>query len=312
MQQHALLLAALLLLVRPAGAQVLLRDVQSLVFRRGHVTAASRSPPIQQIQCDGPHCSLPGAVPPTIQCTNRGLDDSGQPTWRCTGTLPSGLSFKHTEVSCEGYHHAGDPQVLQGSCGVTYSLQNDRSKYRPIHPTGFFTQPREKMESGEGPLTYLPMLVVLCFIVLVLYCVVVTPWPVPPESPYTELWEDEVPVARVAPTVRRRKRRTPTPRAFSPSPPRRRSRAVRSISEDEVLCEPIQLPPPVEEKVTYATTTTRGASPPPSAPPPEEKVTYATTTVRGGGPPSPQLTEGVPPDSPKEEEKTTFATTKSR
>lgn len=42
--------------------------------------------------------------------------------WHCEADIPSDLSFSQTEVICEGYISADDERVLEGSCGLEYSL----------------------------------------------------------------------------------------------------------------------------------------------------------------------------------------------
>ncbi|KDN38401.1 hypothetical protein RSAG8_09495, partial [Rhizoctonia solani AG-8 WAC10335] len=46
----------------------------------------------------------------------------GDSDWKCEADLPASLRFGKLQVSCEGWDRPGDPYVLKGSCGLTYSL----------------------------------------------------------------------------------------------------------------------------------------------------------------------------------------------
>lgn len=59
-----------------------------------------------------------------VHCEVLGDDyDSGDPFWKCTAELPVGLLLGTTDVSCEGFLHPDDANILRGSCGLRYTLR---------------------------------------------------------------------------------------------------------------------------------------------------------------------------------------------
>eukprot|EP00249_Psilotum_nudum_P012058 c23559_g1_i4 orf=3-410(-) len=82
----------------PYGQQVLLESVKSITLHKGRETTYRRTFSIPQLKC------LSGC--------------DYQPD------LPSGVQFGWTEVICEGYKSAEDKYVLEGSCGLEYSLKH--------------------------------------------------------------------------------------------------------------------------------------------------------------------------------------------
>eukprot|EP00899_Mesostigma_viride_P021604 jgi/Mesvir1/29445/Mv23024-RA.2 len=61
-----------------------------------------------------------------VQCRNVG-SDGRDIQWKCEADLPRHLRFAKTEVTCEGYSYPDDPDILEGSCGLEYSLKRDKS-----------------------------------------------------------------------------------------------------------------------------------------------------------------------------------------
>ncbi|GHJ89017.1 hypothetical protein NliqN6_5419 [Naganishia liquefaciens] len=100
--------------------KVLLQSVKTLTFHKGGVTKAKRTEPIPQLTCKGKACKR--YQPDVVQCTNTGDDGLGNVQWKCEADMPSSFRFGPVEVSCEGYSRPGDKYVLQGSCGLEYSL----------------------------------------------------------------------------------------------------------------------------------------------------------------------------------------------
>ena len=117
-----------------AKGKVFLGDVDSMTFQRGAMTTSGvRTSPIPQMSCvGGTGSGYSQAHPPMIQCYNRGSDGTDI-QWECKGELLEGFRFGSTMVACEGYSSPSDPYILEGSCGVEYTL--DRI---PNHsPTSF-------------------------------------------------------------------------------------------------------------------------------------------------------------------------------
>lgn len=102
----------------PRG-RVLLRDVPSIRFYSGAMTAYRRTSPIPQMTClDGP-C---GSAPTTIDCINTG-SNGVEVTWSCSAILPNDVHLGQVAVACEGYENPDDEYVLDGSCGLEYTLR---------------------------------------------------------------------------------------------------------------------------------------------------------------------------------------------
>ena len=79
-------------------------------------------------------------APQTVKCYNRGLDgfdiqvNSIKPKksfceifsifkWECIGDLDKNLEFGLLRMSCEGFDFAKDPYILDGSCGLDYTIE---------------------------------------------------------------------------------------------------------------------------------------------------------------------------------------------
>jgi hypothetical protein len=60
-----------------------------------------------------------------MRCTNIGTSAGGEGEdirWFCSTVVPKGFKLGDTTVSCEGYRDKEESYVLEGSCGVVYSL----------------------------------------------------------------------------------------------------------------------------------------------------------------------------------------------
>lgn len=108
---------ALLALCAAAQAPVALRDVESLVFEAGKMTAGRRLAPVPQMsQTGGPRVPVRG-----IFCRNVGWDGRDV-NWECRLPADTPAQLGGFAIQCEGYGYAGDPLHLAGSCGIEYSL----------------------------------------------------------------------------------------------------------------------------------------------------------------------------------------------
>eukprot|EP00850_Spirogloea_muscicola_P001687 SM000006S19452 [mRNA] locus=s6:832622:834841:+ [translate_table: standard] len=138
------------------GRSVDLARVQALTFRDGKWTEARRTRSIPQLKCVG-GCEY---RPDVVQCVNVG-SDGFDVQWRCEADLPTGLRFGATEVVCEGYDSSADRMVLEGSCGLEYSLKRvsgaSRGGYVP--PRGQGTKKLKRWNLGQWA-----MLAFLCYI----------------------------------------------------------------------------------------------------------------------------------------------------
>lgn len=99
--------------------KVKLSEVQTLILRDGEMTTGRRSSPVPQLSCHGEYCSV---RPSEVVCRNIG--SSGKdPSWKCDADMEL-LKFGYDlDIQCEGYEYPDDPYVLEGSCGLSYSLK---------------------------------------------------------------------------------------------------------------------------------------------------------------------------------------------
>eukprot|EP00897_Mesotaenium_endlicherianum_P010918 jgi/Mesen1/9855/ME000070S09140 len=92
------------------------------------------------------------------QCTNVG-SNGRDVQWRCEADLPAHLTFGHTEVVCEGYESAADARVLEGSCGLEYSLKRiatpaggarrESSWWRSARPANDMVTPHQQQQQRQ-------------------------------------------------------------------------------------------------------------------------------------------------------------------
>ncbi|CUA70861.1 Store-operated calcium entry-associated regulatory factor [Rhizoctonia solani] len=95
--------------------RVPLSSIKTLVLYADELTRSRRTSPVPQLECTGSVCR--DFQPSSVYCTKAGHSD-----WKCEADLPALLRFGKLQVSCEGWDRPGDPYVLKGSCGLTYSL----------------------------------------------------------------------------------------------------------------------------------------------------------------------------------------------
>ena len=96
-----------------------LTDIKAITLHVGKQSTWRRATSQQQLQCHGHLCQY---APDTVQCTNMGTDGLAV-QWSCEADLPATLSFKDSDVNCEGWDWPEDPYVLVGSCTLSYSLK---------------------------------------------------------------------------------------------------------------------------------------------------------------------------------------------
>nr|PNR32624.1 hypothetical protein PHYPA_024566 [Physcomitrium patens] len=94
-------------------------QMKKMEFHKGLNTSYKRAEPIPQLRC------LEGCdnyEPSMVQCSN--IKNDRNPKWQCEADLPRHLKFHKTTINCEGFDSVKDEKVLQGSCGLEYSLIN--------------------------------------------------------------------------------------------------------------------------------------------------------------------------------------------
>ncbi|KAJ1308004.1 hypothetical protein OPQ81_002077 [Rhizoctonia solani] len=114
--------------------RVPLSSIKTLVLYANEFTSSRRTSAVLQLECTGSVCR--DFQPSSVYCTKAGDSD-----WKCEADLPASLRFGKLHVSCEGWDRPGDPYVLKGSCGLTYSLVRTPSgnHYGPSGSTDYTT-----------------------------------------------------------------------------------------------------------------------------------------------------------------------------
>jgi len=121
---------AVLLLAAPSGAwgtqnRVPMDGIDTLTFYQGKQTNSRRVSAVPQLTCiggDARHNA--GQNVHAIQCRKVGRGFGNDIQWKCEADLPVEYRLGETTVSCEGYENSNDPMVLEGSCGLEYTLHN--------------------------------------------------------------------------------------------------------------------------------------------------------------------------------------------
>lgn len=132
----ALLASCTLALVADDDQCMLMSSMTAVSFEQGMTTTRRRGPNVPKLNCQG-NCPdaayLSGA-----QCTQTGLSDNGLPSWKCVGNFPGSsgreqYALGSIKVQCEGCTKAGDPNVVKGSCALTYSVKSRSAGRRHHH-----------------------------------------------------------------------------------------------------------------------------------------------------------------------------------
>ena len=118
--------AILFMMVGLAASQVLLESERNLILYDGRMTTGSRSSPVPQLSCIGGPCH--SVQIDFMQCENVGKSQ-GNVQWKCTAypEMDKQYTLGSVNVGCEGYSHKGDPYVLEGSCGVEYTIKSNNN-----------------------------------------------------------------------------------------------------------------------------------------------------------------------------------------
>lgn len=152
----------LALLVAVAAAQrVPLRNVESLVFEAGKMTAGRRTAPVpQMVQTNRRDIGVR-----SIYCRNVGWDGQNV-NWECR--LPDDVPARlgAFAIECEGYDYAGDANHLAGSCGIRYELLPASAAYTASAATGRADSPLWVVLAVMAPVAFLVAVaaIVICLI----------------------------------------------------------------------------------------------------------------------------------------------------
>ncbi|KAK8810701.1 hypothetical protein WA158_007276 [Blastocystis sp. Blastoise] len=110
-----------LVAARDDNDSVLLNSIRELIFYNGLQTTTRKDSAINQMTCIGgtAGCSL---LPEVAYCYNKVEDNLSEPDWKCKAKLPANITLGDIAISCEGYNSSDDIYVLDGSCGLEYTL----------------------------------------------------------------------------------------------------------------------------------------------------------------------------------------------
>eukprot|EP00823_Brevimastigomonas_motovehiculus_P006924 TRINITY_DN594_c0_g2_i1.p1 TRINITY_DN594_c0_g2~~TRINITY_DN594_c0_g2_i1.p1 ORF type:complete len:319 (-),score=64.18 TRINITY_DN594_c0_g2_i1:151-1107(-) len=152
--------------------RVQLRDVDTLVFRRGEMTTNRRVPAVPQLHCDDQksfnrfcdEVDFSSAI-----CKNQGGGNS--PVWECRAELPSGVRFGPVSVICEGYSSSEDEYVLDGSCALEYSLLRDRSApyHSSSYPESEYNDEESFTKTSSWGLGSWILIGILCYVIYLIF-----------------------------------------------------------------------------------------------------------------------------------------------
>lgn len=100
-----------------------MNSINTLTFSQGRQTNSRRVSAVPQLKCVGGDAQYdaPQHVH-AVQCQKVGQGYGNDIQWKCEADLPIEYRLGETMVSCEGYDHSNDADVLEGSCGLEYTL----------------------------------------------------------------------------------------------------------------------------------------------------------------------------------------------
>jgi len=157
-----LILSLMVLCALSAPQKVRHTDVTVLTLHKGRMSEGRRSAPVPQLTC------LSGCdfTPETVQCYNRG-SDGHDVQWECKADLPGSTRFGEVTVACEGYDYPDDPFILQGSCGLEYSLLSDDRSHGSSHSSYNSYDSKPYSRYGWGSSIFVVGL--MCFVAYYVY-----------------------------------------------------------------------------------------------------------------------------------------------
>lgn len=137
-----------------AHQRVPMSSIDALTFYQGKQTNARRVSAVPQLACvggDARHEANHNVN--VVQCRKVGSGYGNDIQWKCEAELPVSMKLGETTVSCEGYEHPNDPFVLQGSCGLEYTLHKTGASDNTHHGgynSGYNTQGRYRNSHSGG------------------------------------------------------------------------------------------------------------------------------------------------------------------
>jgi hypothetical protein len=156
-----------------------LSQLKVITLHKGRYTTSRRTAPVMQLKRVGGEAKT-NYEPDTVQCTNTGSD--GMSTqWKCEADLDQKYRFGTISVTCEGYDHPGDQNVLVGSCGLEYTLDytskgksHERKKSNPNRRNHQRHHHREYVDTSSSASSII-LFVVVFVVFLVIFFVFCMP-----------------------------------------------------------------------------------------------------------------------------------------
>lgn len=99
-------------------------DVKVLRLYHGRKTTGRLVPPIHQLSCVGGTAGCKAFLPLVVECTNIGLGEDDV-EWLCKTNMDKRYTFGNSSVNCEGYDYPNDYYIVNGSCGLEYTIDFD-------------------------------------------------------------------------------------------------------------------------------------------------------------------------------------------
>jgi hypothetical protein len=121
--------------------RVLMRDIDTLTFNQGQYTTNRRVPAEPQLTCVGGDAqSYATNHIIAVQCYKKGSSGYGpnKIQWKCYSDNLVEYKLGQITVGCEGYHHSDDPYILDGSCGLKYTLHHSGGSNNHYHYNTLF------------------------------------------------------------------------------------------------------------------------------------------------------------------------------
>lgn len=103
-----------------AHEKVHISEIDTLTLEADKMTTGNRLSSVPQLTCRGKNCQY---APSSVKCTNVGWDGI-EVRWDCKAELDNHVEFGDMNVICEGYKYSNDSNILAGSCGLEYTLEN--------------------------------------------------------------------------------------------------------------------------------------------------------------------------------------------
>ena len=154
------LLVALCLCLSLASAhsKVLLKEVTAITLSQGQYTTGRRSSPVPQMVCTGGNARGKYDIE-NMLCFNKGYDGRDV-VWQCEAAgIPTAFKLGRVQVSCEGYEYPDDPYVLEGSCGVEYSLEWTEEGKRNGYASSSYSSSSSSSSSSSGGTSWFSYLI---------------------------------------------------------------------------------------------------------------------------------------------------------